>query len=305
MEGRLQRHREILGRDGLTLGECQHIGREIAKERAAIQRMAASPNVHAQVRQCRQDNQRAHGEVMDLYQRARAAGRIDHREMHRFNAIEGRLQRHREMLARDGLTMPECQHIGREIAKERAEVQRMAATANHHAQAYNPHVQQCRHDNQRMHAEVIDLFQRARAAGRISPGEAQRFNEMEGHLHRHREMLARDGLTLPECQQIGRELVRERAEVQRMAASPAHDPRVMQCRRDNQRTHAEVVDLFQRARAAGRINPGEMHRFNEMEGHLQRHREMLARDGLTLPECQQIGRELANERAAVQRMARR
>ncbi|WP_143086062.1 hypothetical protein [Formivibrio citricus] len=298
MEARLDRHRDMLRRDGLTLAECQHLSREIANERATVQQMAASPNQHAQVRQCREDNRRAHAEVMQLFQQARASGNIDRREAHQFQAMEARLNRHRDMLRRDGLTLAECQHLSRELANERAAVQQMAASPNQHAQ-----VRQCREDNRRVHGEIMQQFQQARAAGRIDPSEQQQFNAMEARLHNHRNMLARDGLTLAECQHIGRELANERAHVQRMAASPAHDPRVRQCRQDNQRAHGEVWQLFQQARAAGRISPAEQQQFSAMEARLNNHRNMLARDGLTLAECQHISREIANERAAVQRMA--
>lgn len=298
MEYRLNRQREMMARDGLSWQECQAMSRDLANMRIEVQRIAASPARDSRVMQCREDNRRSHGEIWQQFQQARAAGRIDPAEQQQFNALEARLHSHRQMLARDGLTLAECLHIGRELDNERVHVLRMAASSSH-----DPYVRQCRQDNQRAHGEVWQQFQRARSAGHISPAEQQQFSAMEARLNNHRHMLARNGLTLAECQHLGREIARERAEVQRMAASPARDPRVHQCREDNRRAHSEAVNVFYRARSAGQINPMEAQRFRAIEDRLNNHRNMLARDGLTLAECQHLSREIARERAEVENMA--
>ena len=249
----------------------------------------------AQVARCRADNQRAHSEIMQMFQRARAQGNISPAESRAFSDMERRLNGHSQMLNRGGLTLGECQQIGRELANERANVQRMAASPDHQQ------IARCRTDNQRAHSEIMQMFQRARAQGNISPAESRAFSDMERRLQGHSQMLNRGGLTLGECQQISRELANERANVQRMAASgPAQ---VAKCRSDNQRAHAEVMQMFQKARSRGKITPNESRAFSDMERRLQGHSQMLNRGGLTLGECQQIGREIANERANVQRMA--
>jgi hypothetical protein len=162
-------------------------------------------------------------------------------------------------------------------------------------------VAQCRTANLKAHSEVVQLYQRARAAGRIDPREAQAFAAIDGRLRAHAQALNRGGLTLGECQQLTREIAAERATVQRMAATP--DPRVAQCRTANLKAHSEVVQLYQKARAAGRINPREAQAFAAIEGRLRAHEQALNIGGLTLAECQQLTREIAAERASVQRMA--
>ncbi len=99
--------------------------------------------------------------------------------------------------------------------------------------------------------------------------------------------------------------------VSAFAAPPHHDSRgghdgsrVRECRQNNRHAHAEVVDLFHRARSHGRISQSEAHRFREMEARLSRHHSALAHDGLTLRECERLGREIARERSEVRRMAR-
>jgi len=166
-------------------------------------------------------------------------------------------------------------------------------------------VAQCRKANLKAHSEVVQLFNKARATGKITPAEAKTFAAMEKRLKLHQMALNRGGLTLAECQQIGREIAQERANVQRMAATPAVDPRVAQCRTANLKAHSEVVQLFNRARATGKITPAEAKRFAAIEARLKIHQAALNKGGLTLTECQQIGREIAQERADVQRMAAR
>ena len=88
----------------------------------------AQANAAQQIAQCRAANQKAHAEVVQMFQKARAAGQIDPREAQAFQAAERRLSTDAQMLSRGGLTLAECQQIGKEIASERANVQRMAAS---------------------------------------------------------------------------------------------------------------------------------------------------------------------------------
>jgi len=162
-------------------------------------------------------------------------------------------------------------------------------------------IRRCRSDNQQAHAEVLNTYEAARRAGRINPGEAGQFNAMEARLRNVQIELARDGLSLQECQRIGGAIARERDEVARMTRS---DPAVARCMADNRRAHQEVVGLYENARRSGRINPGEAQRFNAIEGRLGNVRMELARDGLSLQECQRIGGAIARERDEVARMTR-
>lgn len=161
-------------------------------------------------------------------------------------------------------------------------------------------VRQCRRDNGRAHAEVHQIYERARSEGRISPAETQRFNAMESRLRDLYTALSNDGLTLQECRRIGDAIARERQEVIRMART---DPAVGRCAADNARAHEDVVNRYENARRSGRVNPAEAQRFNAMEGRLRNLRAALGRDGLTLQECQRIGTEIAREREEVARMS--
>ena len=122
MEARLRNLRIELGRDGITLQDCQRIGGAIARERNEVARMTRSDPA---VARCVADNQRAHQEVVGLYENARRSGRINPNEAQRFNAMEARLQNLRTDLASDGISLQDCQRINGAIAKERAAVEQM------------------------------------------------------------------------------------------------------------------------------------------------------------------------------------
>ena len=248
--------------------------------------------------QCLQDNRRNRDDVWQLFQRASSEGRISPEEARQFQDMEGRLNDFSNRLSANGLTLYECQRISREITNERANVQRMAASP-----AYNPQLVRCIQDNRRDHEEVWQLFQRANSAGRFTPGEVRQFQAMEGRLNAIKNNLSRDGLSVSECQRINGEIAAERNNVQRMMHRPGPDPQLMQCIKDNRRDHEEVWQLFQRAKSAGRISPGEARHFEAMEQRLGDIKRRLSSDGLSLPECQRIGLEIAKERETVRRMS--
>jgi hypothetical protein len=248
---------------------------------------------YQEIQQCRADNRRAHAEVLDSYERARAAGRINPVEAAQFAAMEGRLRDLRIQLGRDGLNLQECQTIRGEIERVRNEVARMAR--------YDPALAHCMADNRRAHQEVYALYDNARRSGRITPGEAQRFAAMDARLNAIRSDMERPGIILPECQRIGGAIARERDEVIRMTRS---DPGVRQCMANNWRTREDIYRIYNEALRTGRIDVNEAQRFKQMEARLQGFQAELQRDGLTMDDCNRIGNALARERGAVEAMAR-
>lgn len=252
------------------------------------------PNTaHEEIRHCRSDNQRAHAEVLNNYEAARRAGRINPGEAEQFNAMEARLRNVRMELARDGLSLQECQRIGGAIARERNEVARMTRS--------DPAVARCMADNRRAHQEVVRLYENAKRSGRINPSEARRFNAIDARLQNLRADLGRDGISLQECQRIGGAIARERDEVTRMAK---HDPGVARCVADNRRAHEELYKVYNNALRAGRIEASEAQRFQAIDKRLNGFQAEIKRDGLSLAECQRIGGAIAKERALVEKMAR-
>ena len=88
-------------------------------------------------------------------------------------------------------------------------------------------------------------------------------------------------------------------------AAPAAkgDPKVAECRKHNGQEHASIMQMHAKAVKDHMISKGEEHRFREMEGRLNRHRAELAKGGLTLQECETIGKELAKEKEVLAKMA--
>lgn len=254
---------------------------------------APPPNpAYEQIRQCRADNQRAHAEVLNAYERARSAGRINPAEAQQFNAMDARLRNLRAQLARDGLTMQECQYISGEIARTRDEVARMSRS--------DPAVARCMADTRWAHQDVMNMYENARRSGQINPGEAQRFNAMEARLRNLQNDLGRDGISLQDCQRIGGAVARERDEVLRMGRQ---EPVAARCMADNRRAHWAVYEVYNDAVRAGRIDSNEAQRFRDVDERLKKFQASIKRDGVSLDECQRLSRAIAQERAMVDSMA--
>jgi hypothetical protein len=244
------------------------------------------------IRACIADNRRDYADVRNLYDRARRSNRISLAEAREFNAMDDRLRRYERALARDGLTLAECEHLGREIVREREAVHRMAR--------FDDGVAQCRDDARRAHAEVVRTYQDADRAGRINPNERRQFNDMIERLRRHEAGLARNGMTLGECRQLQSMIADERDVVRRMSRN---DPGVGQCRRDNQRAHADVMAMFAEAERSGRITQRERRRFDDLQRRFRSYEDQLRSNGLTLAECQALGRTIASDAREVRQMA--
>jgi hypothetical protein len=253
------------------------------------------PNyAYEEIRRCRADNQRAHAEVLDAYERARQAGRIDPAEAQRFYAMDAQLRNWRAQLGRDGLTMQECQFLSGEIARTRDEVARMSR--------YDPALARCLADNRQMHQETLALYENARQAGRINPYEAQRFSVMEERLRLMSTDVSRGGLSLPDCQRIGGAIVQEREEVLRMSR---YESPVPACMADNRRAHEAVYSIYNEALRTGRVAPYEAQRFADVDQRLRNMQAEMRREGMSLQDCQRIGYGIARERAMVDGMISR
>lgn len=163
-------------------------------------------------------------------------------------------------------------------------------------------IRRCHAENQRAHAEVVGLYENARAAGRVNPAEAQQFNAMQARLRDLQIQMGRDRLTLQECQYISGVLASDRAEVIRMSR---YDPSPARCMADNRRAHADVYRIYNDALAAGRIDSYEAQRFQVTDARLRAYQADLKRDGMSLDDCYRMAQAIARERAIVDGMARR
>lgn len=250
-------------------------------------------SVYEEIRLCRADNQRAHTEVLDNYERARRAGRISPSEAQEFNAMDAQLRNVAFQLGRDGLNLPECQYISSELARMRDALYRMSRR--------DPALARCMADNRWAHQDVTEMYESARRNGQIHPGEAQRFRTMEARLQNLRSELARDGISYQDCQRIGGTIARERDEVIRMVR---YEPTAAGCMADNRRAHWMVYEVYNDGVRAGRIDSREGQRFREVDERLKRFQTMIKRDGVSLDECQRVSRAIAQERAIVDSMIR-
>ncbi len=94
------------------------------------------------------------------------------------------------------------------------------APAKKEAAKADPKLTECRAANQKAHGEVVKIHADAKKAGTMSQAEEKHFHKMDQTLRHHRAMMAKDGLSLAECQKLSAEIAREKAAAERMAASP-------------------------------------------------------------------------------------
>lgn len=291
-----------------------------------------APAEDPRIAQCRRDNYHEHAQAMQIYHRAAQAGNISSDEAQRFAQADQRLRRYASQLGHNGLSLAECESIGREIAEEQNMVRRMAASRPGYVPYRgDPALMQCRVDVQRTHADTTRLYHRAQASGEISPQEARQFSDMEQRLTRHAQAVARDGLLLRECEFLLRESNQERDQVERMASNrrgsdsapappvrgsawqavqpapqtPPHTaPEALtQCSASNQKIREETRQQYARAQTAGAITPREQEAFENAEQRLDKKSQELAQNGLTIPECEALAREVAEQRKLVERLA--
>ena len=346
MEARLNKHAAFLARDGFSMADCATMAKDLDSEKAAVTRMAstaAAPGtavppgvpskggpVDPKVAECRAKNQAEHKSIVDMYQKAKAGGKIDPKEAQAFATMEGRLNKHAAFLARDGFSMADCATMAKDLETEKAAVTRMASTAAAPGTAVppgvpsrggpvDPKVAECRAKNQAEHKSIVDMYQKAKAGGKIDPKEAQAFAAMEARLNKHAQFLARDGFSMADCATMAKDLETEKAAVTRMASTAAApgtavppgvpsrggpvDPKVAECRAKNQAEHKSIVDMYQKAKAGGKIDPKEAQAFAALEGNLKRHQAFLARDGFSMADCATMAKDLEREKAAVEKMA--
>lgn len=246
---------------------------------------------YEEVRRCRADNLRAHTELTADYERATRTEQIHRREGQQFDALKARVKSLRAPLARDGLTLRECQAIGGALARERDELARFTR--------HEPPLQRCMADNRTAHQDTLALYENAKRAGKIDPGEAQRFNAMEGRLHNLRADLARDGITLRDCERIAGAIARERDEVNRMTRT---DSATVRCVTENWRAHDAVYETYNEAARTGKISAGDAQQFRHIDERLKKFLPVLKRGSASLEECQRLSRAIARERTLVDAM---
>jgi hypothetical protein len=77
-----------------------------------------------QLAECRADNKKAYNEVEMLCRQARTSGNMGS-DRNAFTAAEYKLQDHGRWNMSERLTLPACQELKRQIAQDRADIQRM------------------------------------------------------------------------------------------------------------------------------------------------------------------------------------
>jgi hypothetical protein len=175
---------------------------------------AKKKEIDPKLRECMTVNGKQHQALMNQHAAASKAGRIGPKEEAAFKGMEERMRKMRADLAKDGFTLEDCHKMGQQIAMEQRTLNNMAMTKGD--EKMSP-VQQCMVHNRDMAKGISAAYQKAQAAKKIEPAEQKAFQEMGQRMGNMQKALAKDGMSLQECQQIAKQMAADRAAVEKMA----------------------------------------------------------------------------------------
>jgi len=144
-------------------------------------------------------------------------------------------------------------------------------------------VEQCRAQGKKSWEQVAQLMQQIGASGSISPDQAEDISRRINAITQY----------VKSCEQIA----------QRVAAAPAADPRLAQCRTQNQRALEEAAQLVQKTLSSGNLFPADEQVLKSQERHLGVIAQNLNRDSLSIEQCSQHTGDIAGIRNRTQAIA--
>jgi hypothetical protein len=173
-----------------------------------------------------------------------------------------------------------------------------------------PPTDACRTESTKALVETAKLLTQSKTKGTLSKDEGNAFKTVETNLKNYEKRLSVTGLPLTECQTITKELATIKVAIVNMAAARALPPKpspdealIKACRAENAKAHAVVMQIFNKAVQNSTITPAEKREFASSERTLKKHEAALAKSGLSLEECQSIGKDIAKEKTTVLKMA--
>jgi hypothetical protein len=87
-------------------------------------------------------------------------------------------------------------------------------------------------------------------------------------------------------------------------AKKAEDPKVAECLSSNRKTDMEITRIYNAAKKDGKISASEQKKYMDRERKYRAHFAAAKKGGVSLEECQKLGKELANEKQLVEHMAK-
>ena len=288
---------------------------------SAFGQATAKPAVDPKITACLAANFKLDKEIDDLFNKARASNRISDAEAIQYRQLEANIARLRGFLAKDGTTLAECEAITKQYEIEKIKVQKMATTVNSQPVQPNPpgaaplrpvdpKVAECSAINHKLDGDIDKMYSDAKASGKITPAEAQKFQQMEARIMALRRRFSKDGLSLNECQFLTKEYNAEKVQVQLMIAglapthSPPVDPKMRACLVYNAKIDREIDGIYLQAKAAGKITPAEAAQYQQLERNIAMMRANMQKGGLTLAECQQMSKAYDAEKVSVLLLAK-
>ncbi len=290
---------------GYTLQKCEDLGKLIALEATQVAEWAASPapaTPDPKFIACEAKNRALDAEVAKMIVDGKKAGNISAAELGEFARIEGDIAKRRAALAKDGLSLADCESMTKSYESEKATVIKMAAGKN---QVVSKEMAACLVKNKALETEIEKLIADGKKSGNISAAEAGEIADIEARIAKKKGDLIKGGLSQAECESITKSYESEKANVIKMAAGKNQivSKEMTACLAKNRALDTEIEAMMAAATKAGNISPAEQAEFTKMEAFIKAKRTEMAKNGYTVADCDATTKLYAAEKAKVTKMA--
>jgi hypothetical protein len=161
----------------------------------------------------------------------------------------------------------------------------------------SPEVVACAGANKQAYGELAAAHEQGLRSHRLQPLVVTRLQGLGPQVTRLRDATQKTPRNLAECEQTTQALAAASEQLERIVGSPAQ---VAECTAAQRQAQADAMTALQAAQKAGAASPGQLASLGD---RLEALAARLARDNLTLSDCRQLGTEVAEERAQLQRLA--
>ena len=226
-------------------------------------------------------------ETIEIGRAAVLRGDLSDSETPQFYSAVNRLELVKPQLtsAPQAMTLPICQRIAADVAKEKALVVQMSTP--------DPKLAECRTANAASVKQFNDMYAQIKAVGLETAEFLKLYDQLNPPVGGR---LQED--TLGNCSVRSRMIA---SALPKIRAAQV-DPRVLACIAQNQESYSALVVAYNKAKASGDITFNEAQQFGSIDASMKNTELRLKASGLTLSECQSLTAIIVTDRAAVDTM---
>ena len=286
------------------------------------------PKLDPQVAACQQKLGPLHKSILDTMAKGRAAGAITPAEEAEFRAIDQNRAKDWAAKTQGGVTLAECEAHYKLLENERGRVTAMAGrqplvppgapkppVPPTLPPKLDPKVAACQQKLGPLHGSILEIMNKGRAAGAITPAEQAEFQKLDQERAKDWAAKTQGGVTLAECEAHLKLLENERGRVMAMAAKQPVpppgapkaplDPKIDACLKQLTVIRMSTNETVKKSVAAGTISAAEAAELGKLTQANQQAWVAKTQGGVTLAACDSQTKLLLEEQQKVNAMAAR